>query len=35
MVAVLLETPLDTQPLPQTEVNLELMSSQFNIAAGR
>jgi len=30
-----LRSPLDTQPLPQTEVNFELMSSQFNIAAGR
>jgi Flp pilus assembly protein CpaB len=30
-----LRSPLDTQPLPQTEVNFELMSRQFGFAAGR
>lgn len=30
-----LRSPLDTQPLPQTEVNFDLMRSQFNFGAGR
>jgi len=30
-----LRSPLDTQPLPQTEVNFELMSRQFNFGVGR
>jgi len=34
-IEFVLRSPLDTQALPQTEVNFELMSRQFNIAAGR
>ena len=30
-----LRSPLDTQPVPQTEVNFDLMRSQFNFGAGR
>jgi hypothetical protein len=32
---IVLRSPLDTQPFPQTEVGFDLMQSQFGFAAGR
>jgi Flp pilus assembly protein CpaB len=32
---MVLRSPLDTQPFPQTEVGFDLMQSQFGFAAGR